>query len=826
MDDYENYDSGKLLKNRYKKLADISEGSYGLVSVAKDTKKDDRLVAVKFIYPVDYKRERKDDNDNRASSSPANLKTPPNIGGPTKKNNNSILKALYDEADKEIKIHKILGVHPNIASLYDHFDSCLVLEYCSRGDLYEAIQNGKGPATSQDIKDVFQQILSALDFCHSHSVFHRDLKPENILITEDWSIKLCDWGLATTTKKITNKSEFDIGSERYMAPELFDNNLEFYDASKIDLWSVGIILLTLVFHKNPFKVANYSDKRFMQFVNNREILFDIFSTMSGGLFSILRFCLNLDPNNRDISSLKTELDNVKYFTIDEEYWASEYEEDDNENENEEDFDFEDDYFYKKGVTSPSESPNHTPQIIASNYEESAGDISSNRESSNSATESDALQSSLYKNDNEDDKDYLIPHNHRADALLSSNTELKPIPIGSNSKFIRNTRKPFNVASYAQSANQYNTKYSSSRFNREDFFTPKSVFNHYMDKYGEQREQKHGAFQRGGQNQEWQKKRKYHRSWKKSKNYHGNSGNSKSKAKYGGQSRNFNNPESSSHLNHHHHHRRKSYLFSTSKSRKNGTHNQAVFSNFSLQAPTNASSLPPHSQSSAGKYIPPFLRSPNYSKSPAVEALAEDINEISLDDIDDELFHLEDDYEISASNNNSHNNNNSSQTHSSLSIGYTPNTILAPSSTSSNGDTNLNSKRPNFKIPSYNLPNNDQTRSNNPHANSSSYSRYIKRDTQRWPNSAGMEDLDQSTKFSSNNGKYIPPFRRGSHSAVLSGSVNLKQLNTCEKKKVDDSRIHGLHKQSSHLEQLEKITSSSVPSEKSKWLSRKNWSDYE
>lgn len=229
--------------------------------------------------------------------------------------------------------------------MYDTFDSCLVLEYCSRGDLYEAIQNNKGPSTSQDIKDVFLQILNALNFCHSHQVYHRDLKPENILVADDWSIKLCDWGLATTTKIISNKDEFDIGSERYMAPELFDAEIESYDASKIDLWSIGIILLTLVFHKNPFQVANYSDKRFAQFVNNREALFDIFSTMSGDMFSVLRYCLNIDPQNRDLESLKSEVEKLKYFTMDEEYWGSDYEE---EEEVEDEFiDFEDDFFFKR-----------------------------------------------------------------------------------------------------------------------------------------------------------------------------------------------------------------------------------------------------------------------------------------------------------------------------------------------------------------------------------------------------------------------------------------------------------------------------------------------
>ncbi|KAF8002681.1 hypothetical protein HF325_003646 [Metschnikowia pulcherrima] len=255
-----------------------------------------------------------------------------------------MISALCEESSKEIAIHKILGEHSNIPKLIDFFDSYLILEYCSKGDLYEAMQNDVGPTTSQDIKDVFAQILSAISYCHSKSVFHRDLKPENILIALDWSIKVCDWGLATTQQIITNPSEFDIGSERYMAPELFDPELRSYDAAKVDLWSLGVILLTLVFHKNPFQVANYTDKRFLQFSANREALFDFFSSMTGEMFSALRFCLTMDPSNRDLESFREELQGLKYFTIDEEYWAMHisdddgaqedigYEEDDEENE--------------------------------------------------------------------------------------------------------------------------------------------------------------------------------------------------------------------------------------------------------------------------------------------------------------------------------------------------------------------------------------------------------------------------------------------------------------------------------------------------------------
>jgi serine/threonine protein kinase len=297
---YELYKEGGLLNGRYQKLEDISEGSYGIVSLAKDITRA-KLVAVKYIFKY---------QDDKSPTVESQSRSVTNI-------TEMMDDDICEEAIHEINIHQKLGFHENIISLVDCFESFIILEYCPRGDLYEAIKADIGPTSTRDIVNVVLQLISAVEFAHSKSIYHRDIKPENILIADDFTIRLSDWGLASDTKLCT---DFGVGSERYMAPELYDEkNLDCYDASKCDIWSVGICLLNIVFHKNPFSAANQSDKSFSYFACNREALFDIFSTMSEDLFSVLRHCLTLDPDNRDLELMKQELLKVQRLTFDEEF---------------------------------------------------------------------------------------------------------------------------------------------------------------------------------------------------------------------------------------------------------------------------------------------------------------------------------------------------------------------------------------------------------------------------------------------------------------------------------------------------------------------------
>ncbi|RKP04190.1 hypothetical protein CXG81DRAFT_8504, partial [Caulochytrium protostelioides] len=120
--------------------------------------------------------------------------------------------------DRERRILSRLPKHPNIASLQDRFEDddyiYLVLEYCP-SDLYDAITRYRH-FPDDVVREVSMKIVDALLHCHDNGVFHRDLKPENILLTEDFGVKLSDFGLSTDEAYPT--ADAGCGTTRYLSP--------------------------------------------------------------------------------------------------------------------------------------------------------------------------------------------------------------------------------------------------------------------------------------------------------------------------------------------------------------------------------------------------------------------------------------------------------------------------------------------------------------------------------------------------------------------------------------------------------------------------------
>ena len=278
-----------LDNGRFITVKPLNHGSFGMVFAAKDTTTG-QDVAIKCIT-----------KSNAATTCPAAINT--------------------DEYSEELSIHTRLPEHPNIVNTVSSFQTenhtYMVLELCSNGDLYEAIRMGKGPLETGHVRDFMLQLVSAVEHLHDNGVYHRDIKPENIFLTSDAAMKLGDFGLATTD---TWSTEFAVGSDRYMAPEQYDAGVYGYGycPAQADVWAIGIVLLNVLFQRNPFATPTIKDPLFDDFARDRQSLFDVFPNMSQDTFNVLQHSLAIDPSNRSLTAVKKALEAVDSFTTDDE----------------------------------------------------------------------------------------------------------------------------------------------------------------------------------------------------------------------------------------------------------------------------------------------------------------------------------------------------------------------------------------------------------------------------------------------------------------------------------------------------------------------------
>ncbi|XP_075304283.1 MAP/microtubule affinity-regulating kinase 3a isoform X3 [Odontesthes bonariensis] len=217
----------------------------------------------------------------------------------TQLNPNSLQKLF-----REVRIMKILN-HPNIVKLFEVIETertlYLVMEYASGGEVFDYLV-AHGRMKEKEARAKFRQIVSAVQYCHQKHIVHRDLKAENLLLDADMNIKIADFGFSNEFT-MGNKLDTFCGSPPYAAPELFQGKK--YDGPEVDVWSLGVILYTLVSGSLPFDGQNLKELRERVLRGKYRIPF----YMSTDCENLLKRFLVLNPAKRGTLEVREDAEN-------------------------------------------------------------------------------------------------------------------------------------------------------------------------------------------------------------------------------------------------------------------------------------------------------------------------------------------------------------------------------------------------------------------------------------------------------------------------------------------------------------------------------------
>ncbi|KAM4067059.1 kinase [Hirsutella rhossiliensis] len=279
---------GRLLEGKLQLTEILGTGAYGVVYLAMDVKTGVRY-AVKCL-----------------------SKFAPD-GSPLERR-----QVAYQQ--REIRLHYLASAHPNVVSMLKIVDDpdCIyvILEYCPEGDLFLNItERGQYVGKDHLSKDIFLQILDAVEHCHKLGIYHRDLKPENILVTDNGeTVKLADFGLATSDDR---SEDYGCGSTFYMSPECLDPSTRrpYYMCAPNDVWSLGVILVNLTCGRNPWKHALFQDSTYRAYARSRDFLKTILP-LSDELNDILARIFNPSPEHRiTLPELRNRIMACSSFTV-------------------------------------------------------------------------------------------------------------------------------------------------------------------------------------------------------------------------------------------------------------------------------------------------------------------------------------------------------------------------------------------------------------------------------------------------------------------------------------------------------------------------------
>ena len=214
------------------------------------------------------------------------------------------LKEVYKEIILHYKLkHKSI---PQVCGCYTiNGGTCLSMEYCNYGDLNNFKKNIlKKPCLSETIICfISSQILDAIFHLHKNKIIHFDIKPQNILVNDHLNFFLTDFSVSLSYKSIDEYIDLNtVGTSYYICPEsLKKERIKVEDASKIDIYSFGVLLYVLAFGDYPYDLRKVNDKDYSQMAKNiqeNELQFPNSNNHSKMFLNFISKCLEKDINKR------------------------------------------------------------------------------------------------------------------------------------------------------------------------------------------------------------------------------------------------------------------------------------------------------------------------------------------------------------------------------------------------------------------------------------------------------------------------------------------------------------------------------------------------
>ncbi|KAK3040194.1 hypothetical protein RJ639_028444 [Escallonia herrerae] len=213
-------------------------------------------------------------------------------------------------AIREYNIHKTL-VHHHIVRLWDIFEIdqntfCTVLEYCSGKDL-DAVLKATPVLPEKEARIIIVQIFQGLVYLNKRTqkIIHYDLKPGNVLFDELGVAKVTDFGLSKIVEDDVGSRGMELTSQGagtywYLPPECFELSRTPFISSKVDVWSVGILLYQMLFGRRPFGHDQTQERILREdtIIKARKVEFPSRPAVSNEAKDFIRRCLTYNQLER------------------------------------------------------------------------------------------------------------------------------------------------------------------------------------------------------------------------------------------------------------------------------------------------------------------------------------------------------------------------------------------------------------------------------------------------------------------------------------------------------------------------------------------------